>query len=186
MQQSKFQSLLMPRIILRHFQERDLAAFVAYRRDPDVARYQSWMTMSETQARSFIREMGQAEPGVRGAWFQFALELRATGDLIGDCAMQVKEEDDRQAEIGFTLARHFQGQGLATEAVTALLGYAFGTLHLHRVIALVDVRNQPSIALLERLGLRREGHFLQSYWLKGAWIDEYLYALLATEWTARP
>ena len=52
------------------------------------------------------------------------------------------------------------------------------------MLALVDPRNGPSVALLERVGLRREGHFRQNGWYKGEWCDEFQYALLATEWAA--
>lgn len=67
----------------------------------------------------------------------------------------------------------------------ALLGWCFEALHLHRVVALVDVRNLPSVALMERAGLRREGHFRQNGWYKGEWCDEYQYAVLASKWAGR-
>jgi RimJ/RimL family protein N-acetyltransferase len=88
----------------------------------------------------------------------------------------------RQAQLGLSFDRAFQGQGFATEAVTAVLDYAFINLDLHRVVAVVDVLNERSAALLERVGLRREGHFLKNAWFKGRWADEYLYALLQAEW----
>jgi RimJ/RimL family protein N-acetyltransferase len=104
------------------------------------------------------------------------------GDLVGDCALQVDGQEPYRAEIGFTLARELQGKGFASEAVSRLLDYAFGDLGLHRVVAIADCRNNPSWALLERVGLRQEGHFLQSVWFKGEWSDEYLYAVLKDEW----
>jgi RimJ/RimL family protein N-acetyltransferase len=180
-----FYALEAKRIRLRRFRDEDLPSFVAYRNDPEVARYQSWHSMNETAARSFLDELRRVDPGVPGEWYQFAISLRSTDELIGDCALQIKAEDPRQGEIGFTLSRQQQGKGLAFEAVSTLLHYVFTTLNLHRVIAQVDCRNTRSIALLERLGMRREGHFLQGYWLKGAWIDEYLYAVLQKEWVAQ-
>jgi RimJ/RimL family protein N-acetyltransferase len=62
------------------------------------------------------------------------------------------------------------------------LDYAFDDLGLHRVAAIADCRNKPSWALLERVGMRREGHFLENVWFKGGWSDEYLYAVLKDEW----
>jgi RimJ/RimL family protein N-acetyltransferase len=53
---------------------------------------------------------------------------------------------------------------------------------LHRIIAICDVENQASVRLLERLGMRREGHYIENYWFKGKWASEYLYAILADEW----
>jgi RimJ/RimL family protein N-acetyltransferase len=99
---------------------------------------------------------------VPGEWFQFAVESKETGDLVGDCAMQVDGQEPYLAEIGFTLAREHQGKGFASEAVSRLLDYAFDDLGLHRVAAIADCRNKPSRALLERVGMRREGHFIEN------------------------
>lgn len=85
-------------------------------------------------------------------------------------------------EIGYTFARAYQRSGLATEATRAALDFAFDSLRLNRIIATMDCRNSASIALTERLGMRREGHFIQNSWFKGEWCDEYLYALLRKEW----
>lgn len=91
-----------PRLILRPFQDSDLEPFVAYRSDPEVARYQGWEApYSVESAMEFI--------------------------------------------------------------------YAFRDLGLHRVVASCDVDNLASARLLERVGMRREGHFIENIWFKGAW-----------------
>jgi RimJ/RimL family protein N-acetyltransferase len=180
-----FDQLETCRLIIRRFQETDLAAFLAYRNDPEIARYQSWDSYSQEQAIALIEELKVIPCGAPGLGFQFALELKATGALIGDCYLKVDRDEPRQAEIGFTLARAYQRQGFASEAVIELLDYAFRTLELHRIIAITDSRNDASVALLSRLGMRREGHFLQNVWFKGEWGDEYLYAVLRDEWMQR-
>ena len=65
--------------------------------------------------------------------------------------------------------RAYQRQGFAIEAVSCFLTYAFLTFDLHRIIAITDCENAASVALLERLRMRREGHFLQNVWFKGKW-----------------
>ena len=87
--------------------------------------------------------------------------------------------------MGFTLAPAHQGQGYGTEAVTALLGHCFDTLGLHRVVAVTDALNTPSAALLARVGMRREAHFHENVFFKGAWGSELLFAVLEREWAAR-
>ena len=181
-----FDRIESERLILRRFRDSDLAAFVAYRNDPEVARYQSWDSIDELEARALIREMASTEPGVPGDWFQFAIESKETGELLGDCALQVDGQEPYKAELGFTLAREHQGKGFASEAASRLLDYAFASLDLHRVFALADCRNRPSWTLLDRVGMRREGHFLENVWFKGEWCDEYLYAVLKDEWLDRP
>lgn len=172
-----------PRLLLRPFQETDLESFAAYRSDPDVARYQSWTSpYTLDQAIAFLREIELAQAGAPGTWCQLAVERQGQPGLIGDCAFQVLEADERQAQIGFTFAPAYQKQGYATEAVKGLLDYMFGELRLHRVVATCDVENKASVRLLERLEMRREAELIENIWFKGAWGSEYVYALLYKEW----
>jgi RimJ/RimL family protein N-acetyltransferase len=87
-------------IAMRHFTVADLAPFMAYRNDPEVAKYQGWEGISEPEARAFLQEQKEVQPGVPGQWFQIGIELKETGILVGDCALKIEEHDERQAEIG--------------------------------------------------------------------------------------
>ena len=182
MDSTAFDRIESRRLVLRRFAERDLLEFLAYLNDPVVARYQSWESYTEQQARELIEEQKRREPGRPGEWFTFAAELKETGALTGHVALSVKGDDPRQAEMGFTFAREYQGRGLAREAAERVLGYVFEVLGLHRVVAVTDCENVRSAALLERLGMRREAHFVENIWFKGAWGSEYLYAMLRREW----
>ena len=114
------------RVLVRRFRPEDVAEFVAYRSDAEVARYQSWDTpYPPEQGERFVAQMMTAHPDTPGEWFQFAVALRATGQLIGDCAAMPRADDPRQCEIGFTIAPRYQGRGYATEAVRLLVGYLF-------------------------------------------------------------
>jgi len=185
MRDDRYKTLTTPRLTIRRFVESDHAAFMAVRNHPDVARYQSWTYYSEQQARQFIAGMQYEPCGVPGSGFQYAVELTAQGILIGDCYLKIEFEDPRQAEIGFTFGPEYQGQGFATEAVSAILNYAFGDLGVHRVIGSADARNTRSMALMKRLGMRQEAHFVKSMWFKGEWADDVIYAILEEEWRQR-
>jgi RimJ/RimL family protein N-acetyltransferase len=172
------------RLILRPFRDSDLEPFLAYRSDPEVARYQGWdMPYTAEKAAEFIAEMKNSPPRPPGEWYQLAIELKANQRMIGDCAFCILAEDQRQAEIGYTLSRDYQGSGYGAEAVRRLLGYLFDELQLHRVRANTDAENTASARLLERVGMRREAHHIQSLWFKGRWSSEYWYALLRDEWS---
>ena len=171
------------RLVLRPFRESDLEAFVAYRSDPEVARYQSWDTpYTAAQAAAFFEDLKCAQAGSPGVWYQLAVERRDAPGLIGDCAYQVQTDDPRQAQIGFTFARAHQKQGYASEAVSRLLAYLFDELHLHRVCATCDEENPASFHLMERVGMRREAHWIENIWFKGKWGSEFTYAILDREW----
>lgn len=180
MDETTFTPIESQRLILRRFRDADLVPFLAYLNDPHVARYQSWESYTEQQAREVIEQQKNLVPGLQGKWFTFALELKETGTLIGHVALKML--DDRQAELGFTLARSAHGKGLAFEGASCVLNYVFTNLKLHRVIAITDCENERSFALLGRLGMRREGHFIQNIWFKGKWGSEYSYAILRDEW----
>ncbi len=173
-----------PRLVVRPFSAADAEAFVAYRSDPEVARYQSWSDYTLDQGTALIESLQGAQPGVPGEWYQFAVEDRTSGALVGDLALHVDEDEPRAAEVGFTLAPEQQGKGYAAEALRGLLGFAFEELELHRIYAVTDALNAPAAALLERVGLRREAHFHENIFFKGAWGSEFLFAILEREWPA--
>ena len=181
-----FEPLETERLILRRFEARDLEPFLAYRQDRDVAWFQGWsLDFTRQDAEAFIEEQSRVEPGALGTGAQIAIERKATGALVGDLFLWTPENQPKQAKIGYTLARGAWGEGLATEAVLGLLGWVFGTLGKHRVTAQTDTENERSIALLERVGMRREGHLRESWFHRERWTDEYVYALLVHEWDAR-
>ena len=181
----EFLPITTARLALRRFNEKDAGAFCAYRSDPEVARYQSWEECSEREAREFVRQHETQPFGVPGEWLQIAIALKDSDEIIGDCAVRIHPQDPRLATIGFTLARRFQRQGFAAEALSGLLKYLFERVGLHRIVADTDVENVPAWRLMEQLGMRREGHLRQSLWFKGRWADEYLYAVLREEWLFR-
>ena len=174
-----------PRLRVRGFTDDDVEPFVSYRADPEVARYQSWTDYTLERGQEFVAALQGSEPGVPGEWFQFALEARTNGTLVGDLALHVDAEEPRQAEVGFTLARAHQGDGLASEALCAFLDWLFPTFRLHRIIAVTDELNTSAARLLERVGMRREAHFIDNIFFKGAWGSEFLYAVLEQEWASR-
>lgn len=177
-----------PRLILRPFSDADIEPFLAYRNDPQVYRYQGWETpYLRADGLEFILKMKDAIPGTPGEWLQLAIERKDQAGLIGDMAFHVTRSNPRMAYLGYSLARSAWGQGFASEAASKTLDYLFRVLDLHRVVADCDVDNAASIRLLERLGFRREAHYLESFWLveSGSWGSEYLYAMLQREWLLR-
>ncbi|HYD98600.1 MAG TPA: GNAT family protein [Alphaproteobacteria bacterium] len=175
-----FQVLATPRLTLRRLRPADAAAIAAYRGLPEVMRYQSWERYGPAEARALVADMAGRHPGAPNAWFQFAAALGpAEGPVVGDLGLAVR---DGAGEIGFTFAPEAQGRGLATEAASALLGYAFCRLGLARIVAECDPRNERSVRLLRRLGFVAERHLRGTAWYKGEWTDELIFGLSAQGW----
>jgi ribosomal-protein-alanine N-acetyltransferase len=176
-------SITTRRLSLHPLIETDLEAFSLFRSNPDVARYQSWSTpYTLDQARLLLAEMPETLVGNPGRWYSLAIERQAEPGIIGEFAIQLLAEDERQAQFGFTIDARFQRQGYASEALSGVLDYLFGVLRLHRVSAICDVENLASKAVLEKIGMRREAELIENVWFKGAWGSEYAYAILEREW----
>lgn len=174
------------RLLLRPFKESDLESVFAYRNDPDVARYQGWdIPYPREKAFKWVTNPDLIVPTEAGGRFKAALELKTVGETIGDIGFMLNEVDSRQAEFGYSLARAFWSQGFATEAGWALLSFLFTELKLHRVTAVMDVDNDASWRLVERLGFRREAHFVENIYFKGDYASEYHYAMLKSEWNVQ-
>lgn len=142
------------RVVLRRLAPGDLAAFQAYRHDAAVGQYQGWGAQPDEASARFIAEMGAAALFCPGVWVQIGIADRRTDALIGDIGVRLSD-DGTQAEIGFTLAAHAQGLGLASEAARALINLLFDATAATQIVATTDSRNLASIRLLERVGMHR-------------------------------
>ena len=114
--------------------------------------------------------------------FNLLIEYKPDLKVVGNIGIGVKDKDKVQAEMGWLLSNQYRGKGIATEAAKAVISFGFEVMGLHRVYAQTNWLNEKSWRLMERLGMRREAHFIQSYRIRGKWEDGYIYAVLADEW----
>lgn len=105
--------------------------------------------------------------------------------MIGEVGVFLAPREQSKGDIGWIIHPQYQRQGYAAEAAPVVLAHGFKALHLHRITSGCDTRNTASYRIMERLGMRREGHLRQSRCAEGEWSDEYLYALLQSEWLTR-
>lgn len=181
------------RLLLREFEDDDWPSVLAYQADPRYLRYSPWTRRTEADAREFVATFIAWQHEVPRTKFQCAIVLQAGQQLIGTCGIRlarpVEHLKDRStpwgADIGYELDSRFWGHGYATEAVRALLAFGFIKLGLHRISAYCLAENTASIRLLERVGMRREGHLRENEWQQGRWHDTLIYAILAQEWEAQ-
>jgi RimJ/RimL family protein N-acetyltransferase len=173
------------RLELRPFEMGDLDALHDITRRPEVARFEFWepKTRKET-AESLRRRAGRKIWAEEGGWLGLAIIVPESGEFIGDVSLRWASKEWRQGELGYMLHPDHQGHGYATEAAREMLRLGFENFGLHRISAGCEPRNTGSIRVLERLGMRREGHLRHSAYAKGEWWDEYVYAILADEFTS--
>jgi RimJ/RimL family protein N-acetyltransferase len=148
-----FERLITERLVLRRSRPDDAEAISAYRSIPEVGRYQGWARTDPDFIREEIEQMVRRDPGDRG-WVQLSVEERDGGRLVGDVGMSPAEGEPGVMKIGYTMDPAAQGRGYATEAVRALVAYAFDVLGADVVRAYADAHNTASIRVAEKAGLR--------------------------------
>ncbi|WP_010663172.1 GNAT family N-acetyltransferase [Marinilabilia salmonicolor] len=172
------------RLNIRPVSVADKEMVFEYRSDKEVNKYQGWIPETITDVEVFIDKTSR-QLNVPETWFQFVLVEKSINQIIGDIGVHFLDKENRQVEIGCTLNKDFHNKGYATEAVERVLDFLFFDLKKHRVIASIDPENNSSIRLVERLGFRKEAHFIESLYLNGKWVDDLVYAILDREWTER-
>ena len=177
------------RLVVRRYEERDVSDILEYSRheksDEHRRRNVDW-EQTEESVRQWWAPMATMRPEEAIHWLSLVIELKADRCVIGNIGFNAKRIGESvQGQIGWTLGRTYEGNGYATEAAIALLDYLFRTVGFHRVYSMTSPDNRKSWRLMERLGMRREAHFVKNCFHDSGWTDEYLYAILAEEWVAR-
>lgn len=174
------------RLILRRYVENDYDDLLKLQSNPDVTRFLLYDVRTPEQVREALSgRLADVPMDSDGQALTVAVILRDTGQHLGEVTLFMHNTEQRTGEIGYVFHPESHGHGYAAEASVELLRLGFEELGLHRIIARLDARNEGSVKLLERLGLRREAHFVKNEYLKGEWTDELVFAMLFEEWNKR-
>jgi RimJ/RimL family protein N-acetyltransferase len=162
----------------------DVDAIYAYQSREDVCRYIPYYprTRDEIATRLADPERNTSSIEKQGDSIWLGVVVQETDQLVGDVLLMYPSEEHRTGEIGYVLNPEHSGNGYITEACRALLVLAFDGLELHRVMGRIDARNDPSAAVLRRLGMRQEAVLVENEWFKGEWTTEIDFAILEHEW----
>jgi RimJ/RimL family protein N-acetyltransferase len=171
------------RLLLRPYAVSDLDDLYDIQSRPEVMRYLYETERDREQARESLERMTRRAAIItEGEALTLAVVLPGEGKVIGDVMLRWLSRKDQQGEVGYVFHPSFGGKGYATEAAAVMLRLGFADLGLHRIIGRLDARNDASARVLERLGMRREAHFVQNEIVKGEWTDELVYAMTSEEW----
>ena len=165
------------RLILRKMVLNDAEAVFAYASNSEVSRYTLWEThRSIEDSRAFLEFATQKyENGGEPDW---GIVYRGNGCLVGACGFVNWEAEHARAEVGFVLSREYWGRGLMSEAVRAILRFGFKRMNLNRIEARCIAENAASARVMEKAGMFYEGTLRQREYIKGAYRDIKLYAIL--------
>lgn len=166
------------RLLIRPFNEEDLQdVFHIYNNDATCKYLLNDKWAHENKQKEFQRKL---ENNVLTKETPLSLAVVSGTKVIGDLTVWYTEMKDT-VEIGYTFSSEASGKGYATEAVSVLVNKLFSEFKVHRIQANLDARNEASQRLCERIGMRKEAHFIQDYWSKGEWTDSLVYGMLPSD-----
>ncbi|WLD24372.1 GNAT family protein [Flavobacterium dauae] len=169
------------RLTIRSIDFKDSVQVYKYRSNPEINQYLSFVPESIEEVDQFIAK-NPKEFNLPETWFQLAIVLKETSEVIGDIGVHFFGKENKQVALGYTLSNLHQNKGFATEALKNVIDFLFTNLNKHRIVLSIDPENKASIKLAKRLGFRKEGHFVKSLFFKNQWVDDVVFALLKEEW----
>jgi RimJ/RimL family protein N-acetyltransferase len=168
------------RLQLREFCPTDLDSLVAYAIQSEMRRYEKGLPDRES-AHIFLEQSIQKASASPRQHYCLAITLASENKIIGHVSLTSQNPDICEWEIGWAVQFSDWGKGYATEAAYLMLGFAFGQLKAHRVVAFSHTENSASVKVMEKIGMKQEGHLRQTRWFNGRWADEYVYGILESD-----
>ena len=158
---------------------------LAYAGDIDNCAFMEWAPESREGVETFIRNCAAEQIKQPRTVYDMAVCLRESGELIGAVALYLDNERE-QAELGWVLNKRFWHMGYGLEAAKGFMNLGFLGMGLKRIYAKCDTENAASYKLMERLGMRREAHFIKNRHTnvrgRRCWRSTYVYAMLQKEY----
>lgn len=168
-------SIVTENLVLRDFQQADVAAYQAFTSEQKYQRFYSEEDCAPGKAEFLVKLFADSAHEQPRKMYQLAITLKDSGELIG--TLGIRLENHRQASMGAGVARAFHGKGYAQEAGRAMLNYAFDELNVHRIYAETIGKNRAAIMLCQQLGMAEEGRFKEHRFFKNQWWDTVVMAI---------
>jgi len=179
----QFPKLESKRLIYRKFSMDDYPAAFGWLSDAETMKYRMDEPKDEAGVQDYLNWAITSAEAEICKNYEFAVVLKDNNTLIGSATLMNVPD---KAEIGWMVHRDYWKQGYGTEIGGTLLKFGFESLNLHRIFAACNAGNIGSYKVMERIGMRREGHFIKiqpgNSILNNEWCDRYLYAMLREEW----
>lgn len=178
-----FPELVTKRLKLRELDEEDLPALLSIFSNPHTMKYYgSDMISNLEEVEGMLMSFRKGFDNQQA--IRFGIECRETGNLIGTCGFHNWAKRVNRIEIGYELKQEEEGKGYMTEALTAIISFAFRELQINRIGALIHPDNTTSRKLVTKLGFQEEGLLRDYTYASGNYMDLLMHSLLKKDWSS--
>ncbi|MBR4471100.1 MAG: GNAT family N-acetyltransferase [Erysipelotrichaceae bacterium] len=173
------------RLILRRFTPEDAKdMYENWASDPLVTKYLTWPVHESVEVSKMV--IGSWIASYHdGGYFNWAIESKDDGKVIGNISVVKLKEEALAADIGYALSRSYWGQGIMTEALKAVMDFLFDEVGLNRVAACHDPNNPASGRVMEKAGMKYEGILREAGKNNTGICDEVWHSMIRSERTDR-
>lgn len=185
----QFVELESERLIYRKFKPEDLPIFADWRGNLENNKYRISEPISEAETQNYLDFLIDKANEADCTYFGYAVVLKENNQLIGGGFLYHLPERRNfpdSPEVGWELHRDYWRQGYGTEIGKTLLRLGFDIIGLRRITTFCNARNVGSYRIMEKIGMRREAHFIKAQRGNSAlnyeWCDRYQYSILKEEW----
>jgi len=172
------------RLILRRFVIGDAEAmFENWASEDEVTKYLTWPTHADVENTKLILKYF-IENYEKPDWYNWVIELKSTGDIIGNISVVKIQENIEEAVLGYCMGTRWWGQGIMPEAGRAVIKYLFEEVGFHRIAANHDKNNPKSGKVMKKIGMTYEGTLRSAGFCNQGIIDDVWYSILREEFEA--
>ncbi|WP_339190205.1 GNAT family protein [Paenibacillus sp. FSL R5-0490] len=168
------------RLIIRDILETDWKSIHSYTSMTEVTQHTAWGPNTEEDTRAYVQFVLDTQQAHPREGYELAICLKSDGRLLGGVGIHLMEKTN--AEIGYVLNPTYQGKGYAAEAASALLGFGFNELDVHRIYAKCRPHNTASENVMKKIGMQCEGLLREHWFYKGSFHDSVIYSILSSEY----
>jgi [ribosomal protein S5]-alanine N-acetyltransferase len=178
---TSFPRIETPRLLLRQIHPEDAEAIYATFSDEAVMAFYGMLPhRSVEDSRALIERQHHWYAQREG--IRWGITRKGEDTVIGSCGFHLFDEGFRRARTGYELGQTYWRQGIMSEALSAIITFAFEEMGLHRIEAVVDGVNERSKGLLRKLGFTQEGTLRQRFYVRDRYWDEHYFGLLCDAW----
>ncbi|MDI7741076.1 GNAT family protein [Lysinibacillus fusiformis] len=179
----EFPVLETERLILREIEERDAGSILDYLKDPEVMKYYGLEPFTSVNDAldeiAWYNSILKEQTGIR-----WGITIKGTDKVIGSCGFLNTVFTHYRTDIGFELSKEYWGEGIASEAMNAIIEYVFLQTDIQRIQALIEPLNMASQKMVERAGFIQEGLLRKYEYTCGKFDDLYMYGFLKEDYIA--
>jgi [ribosomal protein S5]-alanine N-acetyltransferase len=172
-----FKNLETERLLLRRVVSSDVEEVFELRSNPETMKFIP-RPLATTREEALAHIAMIEDKIVNNEGINWAISVKGSAKLVGIIGHYRIKPEHFRCEVGYMILPQFNGQGIATEAIKAVLTYGFDDLQMHSIEAVIDPGNFASERVLQKNGFVKEAHLIENEFYNGTFLDTVIYSIL--------